>query len=248
MIQLIIVAATRFYREGLALALQGVEDIEVVSVLAQPGELEADVHACGRAVVLLDIADLPDGPSTVFSLRSSNPGLRIIALGVPVREPEIIAYAENGVAGYLTRDHSIGELVRVITCAAHGELHCSPRVAGALSQRVAELSAELRPSPHVALLSHRETEIVVLLERGLSNQEISQQLCIALATVKNHVHSILEKLGLRGRAAAAAWARRQHLGNVTVMQSTPRALPPTPTNGYGTLESPTSHTGPNHPR
>ncbi|MGP4019715.1 LuxR C-terminal-related transcriptional regulator [Saccharopolyspora sp. 5N708] len=219
MIELIVVAATRFYREGLALVLENVDDFVVVSTLARPEELEPDLTARQHAVVLLDITDLPDGPSVVISLRAKNPGLRIIALGVSELEYDIIAYAELGAAGYLTRDHSISELVRTIESVANGELRCSPRVAAALCRRVAELSAELQPSPNAEVLSRREAEVAVLLEQGLSNQEISRQLCIALATVKNHVHNILDKLGLQGRAAAAAWARQQRLDHSVLVRS-----------------------------
>ncbi|MBB5158683.1 LuxR C-terminal-related transcriptional regulator [Saccharopolyspora phatthalungensis] len=227
MIEIIIVAATRFYREGLALALQNADGFEVIATLARPEELEPDLAARTHGVVLLDISDLSDGPSVVLALRARNPGLRLIALGVSAQEYDIIAYAELGAAGYLTRDHSISELVRTIESVAHGELRCSPRVAAALSRRVAELSAEVQPGPNAGLLSRREAEVAVLLEQGLSNQEISRQLCIALATVKNHVHNILDKLGLQGRAAAAAWARQQRLDHSVLIRSTlHQALPP----------------------
>ncbi|MGW5649264.1 LuxR C-terminal-related transcriptional regulator [Saccharopolyspora sp. NPDC003752] len=227
MIELIIVAATRFYREGLALVLQNVDGFAVLSTLARPEELEPDLTARKHAVVLLDIADLPDGPSVVISLLARNPGLRIIALGVSDQEHDVLAYAELGAAGYLTRDHSISELIRTIESVANGELRCSPRVAAALCRRVAELSAELQPSPDAEVLSRREAQVAVLLEQGLSNQEISRQLCIALATVKNHVHNILDKLGLQGRAAAAAWARQQRLDHSVLVRSTlHQAFPP----------------------
>jgi two-component system, NarL family, nitrate/nitrite response regulator NarL len=226
MIELIIVAATRFYREGLALALKDVDGFEVIAALARTEEVEPDLAARNHGVVLLDVADLQDGPSAVITLRTRNPGLQIIALGLSQLEYDIVAYAETGTAGYLTRDHSISELVRTIESVANGELRCSPRAAAALSRRVAELSAELQPSSHARLLSRREAEVAVLLEQGLSNQEISRQLCIALATVKNHVHNILDKLGLRGRAAAAAWVRQQHLDHSALIRSTlHQALP-----------------------
>ncbi|MEV5540934.1 response regulator transcription factor [Saccharopolyspora shandongensis] len=221
MIELIIVAATRFYREGLALALHNVDGFAVISTLARPEELELDRTAREHAVVLLDITNLPEGPSVVISLQARNPELRIIALGVSEQESDIIAYAELGAAGYLTRDHSISELVRTIESVANGELRCSPRVAAALRRRVAELSAELQPSPNSGVLSRREAEVAVLLEQGLSNQEISRQLRIALATVKNHVHNILDKLGLQRRAEAAAWTRQQRLDQSVLRRHQP---------------------------
>ncbi|GAA4842563.1 LuxR C-terminal-related transcriptional regulator [Saccharopolyspora rosea] len=225
MIQIVIIAPARFYREGLAVALEDANGFGVVATLARPEDFDPEFAVRGRAVVLLDVADLADGLDAVARLRQRSPGLPIIALGVCEHEADIIAYAEIGTAGFLTRNHSIAELVRTVESAANGELHCSPRVAAALSRRVTELSDEFRPgSPHADLLSRREAEVAVLLEQGLSNQEIVRRLCIALPTVKNHVHNILDKLGLRCRAAAAAWARQQRLDH-SVLRSTLQEMP-----------------------
>jgi two-component system, NarL family, nitrate/nitrite response regulator NarL len=221
MVNVIIIAETTFYREGLALALGQLGCCEVVAAVARPAELEPELAARPHGVVLLDIANTADGPDVVAALRSGNPGLRIIALGVSEHESDIVAYAEAGATGYLTRENSITELVCTIESVAKGEMRCSPRIAGALSRRVAELAADLQPTVPDHGLSRREAEIAVLLEQGLSNQEISRRLCIALATVKNHVHNILDKLGLQGRADAAAWARRQRLDHTTIVRRLP---------------------------
>jgi DNA-binding NarL/FixJ family response regulator len=84
---------------------------------------------------------------------------------------------------------------------------CSPRLAATLLRRVAVLAAD-RAQPRVeARLTARELEIVELIDEGLSNKEIASRLCIEVPTVKNHVHNILEKLDVRGRAEAAARVR-----------------------------------------
>ncbi len=81
---------------------------------------------------------------------------------------------------------------------------CSPRITASLLRRVGALAAELRgPSPNASLTA-REVEVAELLDQGLSNKEIGQRLNIAVPTVKNHVHSILEKLHVHRRAEAAA--------------------------------------------
>ncbi|GAA2786647.1 response regulator transcription factor [Saccharopolyspora taberi] len=209
MIEIVIVAPTRFYREGLTFVLQNVADFEVVSAAARID----DIAVSERGIALVDVIGSPHGRSAVMSLRARSPGLRIVVLGVSDDESEIVAYAELGAAGYLTRGHSIAELVRTVRSAATGELRCSPRVAAALSTGA-------RPDGTAGPLSRREAEIVELLEQGLSNQEISRQLRIALATVKNHVHNILGKLGLQGRADAAAWARSQRLDRSALLRTT----------------------------
>ncbi|CAM04267.1 two component transcriptional regulator, LuxR family [Saccharopolyspora erythraea NRRL 2338] len=209
MVEVVVIAETRFYREGLALALHQAGNFDVVAAAAPAAIRQAPGER--SRVVLLDVGHSADGPSAVAALRAGNPQMRIVAMGVSEGEADIVAYAEAGAAGYLTRDNSVAELVSAIDSAAKGEVRCSPRIAAVLSRRVAELAGELQPAGSDHGLSRREVEIAVLIEQGLSNQEIAHRLCIALATVKNHVHNILEKLGLHARADAAAWTRRQRL-------------------------------------
>ncbi|CAM04270.1 LuxR family two component transcriptional regulator [Saccharopolyspora erythraea NRRL 2338] len=220
MIELVIIAATRFYREGLALVLQSVGGFEVISTGAGIEDIATDPATSNRGVVLLDVTGSQDGRSAVISLRTRDPGLRVVPMNVPEKESDILAYAELGAAGYLTRGHSIAELVRTVRSAAAGEFRCSPCVAAALSPGAAQSIVS------AGLLSHREAEIAELLEQGLSNQEIARRLCIALATVKNHVHNILDKLGVRGRAEAAAWARVQRLDRSALLRTTGARTPP----------------------
>jgi DNA-binding NarL/FixJ family response regulator len=82
---------------------------------------------------------------------------------------------------------------------------CSPRAAAALLRHIAVLANE---RPDAVELTTRELQIVRLIERGLSNKEIGRQLCIELATVKNHVHNILAKLEVGSRREAVAHVRR----------------------------------------
>ncbi|MCX2734332.1 response regulator transcription factor [Saccharopolyspora sp. NFXS83] len=217
MIEVAVIAPNRFYREGLALILRNIGGFRVIAAVSRPEEIAP--LSTVRGVILLDVVDSGDGLGAVSALAARNPGLPIVVLGVSENEVDIIAYAEMGAAGYLTREQPIAELGRTIESAATGELRCSPRVAAALSHRVAELTAELRPGGPLEPLSGREAEITELLEQELSNQEISRRLCIALPTVKNHVHHILDKLGLRARTEAASWARRQRLNHSALIRS-----------------------------
>jgi two-component system, NarL family, nitrate/nitrite response regulator NarL len=213
MIDVIIVAEVRLYREGLAQALQHVDSLRVVATAARSAQLRAALAAQPHAVVLLDVAGI-DGADAALALLALNPLTRIVALGIADREADIIACSEAGVAGYVTRDESIAQLVATIQSVARDELQCSPRIAAALNRRVAALASERRAIALPNRLSRREMEVVSLIDQGLSNREIARRLCIELATAKNHVHNILEKLGVRRRAEAAAWVRGQRLGPV----------------------------------
>jgi len=105
------------------------------------------------------------------------------------------------------RDGTLADLRAVIESVARGEVVCSPRIAASLLRRIADLAAEREPPPPELRLTSREIEIVELIDQGLSNKEIAQRLSIALPTVKNHVHSILDKLHVHRRAEAAARLR-----------------------------------------
>jgi two-component system nitrate/nitrite response regulator NarL len=199
-----IVAAVRLYREGLALALDGEASIAERGSSADVGPLSDDPPCAGADVVLLDMA-VPGSRAAVRSVTRRSAFPRIVALAVDDDEDDVIALAEAGVHGYMTREDPLSGLVGVIQSAARGEAPCSPRVAAALLNRV---RARARVGPRArdgAALTARETEIVSLVAEGLSNKEIASRLHLQLPTVKNHVHNILSKLGVKGRAEAVAF-------------------------------------------
>ena len=152
-------------------------------------------------VVLLDLT-IDDALDAVRAVAGSE--TRLIALGVREVERDVVEAAEAGVAGYVGRNASLRELVEAVECTARGESPCPPTIAALLLGRIA--ASARGPSPDLAArLTPREAEIVELIDEGLSNKQIAGRLSIEPATVKNHVHSILEKLDVtrRGEAAAA---------------------------------------------
>src|SRR5262249_53481217 len=134
---------------------------------------------------------------------------RIVALGIAETEREVIACAEAGVTAYVPRAASAADAVDVIAAVARGEARCPPRIVGSLLRRIAAMAAERESDPVkglLAALTARESEIFTLLQQGLPNKLISRRLGIELSTVKNHVHSVFSKLGMRRRAEAAVSA------------------------------------------
>jgi two-component system, NarL family, nitrate/nitrite response regulator NarL len=194
MTRVYVVAAVRLYREGLAALLPRRDDITIVGMAASWAEGASDALAARPDVVLLDMA-LTDGSSAIDEIVRSAEGIKVIALAVSESELDVIAYARAGVSGFVARDESLDQLVAAIESAARGQVVCSPRITAVLLRHVTTGSA---PSSD-ARLTRREREIAALLDDGLSNKEIARRLCIELATVKNHVHNILEKLAVRSR-------------------------------------------------
>jgi DNA-binding NarL/FixJ family response regulator len=149
------------------------------------------------------------GNMTLLRLvRDTCPEAKMIVVGISDDdESEIVACAEAGVSGYHLRAESLDDLLSLMSRVAGGESLCSPKVSAILLRRLSTLASQRQPEVNELVLTTREIQILRLLESGLSNREIADRLYIALHTVKNHVHSVLTKLGVSTRGEAAAYSR-----------------------------------------
>jgi DNA-binding NarL/FixJ family response regulator len=157
-------------------------------------------------VVILDIA-ATQAFAMANTLSSRLPITKIIAFAVSEVDDVVLACAEAGIAGYVAPDGSASDLISAVEFALRDELYCSPRIAHLLSHRIGALSARLVGSPENQTLTQRERQILDLVGEGKSNKEIGRALRISNATVKNHVHNILEKLQVHRRGEAASRLR-----------------------------------------
>jgi len=204
----LIASDVRLHREGLELLLRGVDSITVVGTVADAMEATQLVRALSPDVVLLDMS-MTDAFPVAKQVARYGKGTKIVALAMPEVESDVLACAEIGISGYVTRDGTLSDVTLAIDAAVRGELRCSPKIAGLLFRRVAALSTERRNGCTFGSLTTREAEIVRLLQQGLSNKMISRSLGIELATVKNHVHSILAKFGVHRRAEAVSLLQKR---------------------------------------
>ena len=194
------------YRDGLARAIDRDEKMMVVERTADLEQARRGIARLQPDVVLFDPASDPSFTLVALAAKVA-PRTRLVALGVREAEADVLRCAEAGVAAYVARDASMAELLRVVVSTANGELRCSPRIAASLFRRVAFL-AEGTAEPVQQPLTPRESEVVALIDEGLSNKQIAQRLQIGVSTVKNHVHNLLKKLNTSRRTVAAARARR----------------------------------------
>jgi two-component system, NarL family, nitrate/nitrite response regulator NarL len=200
-IRVLVASHIRLYREGLERVLRESPDFTLVGNAGSAAEAIERTHRLGADVALLDMA-----MSGAFSVakevaRGGGPS-KIVALGMPEDETQVLSCAQIGIAGYVTRDGSVEDVVAAIKAAARGEVHCSPKIAGSLFRRIAAMSTERPRRSGNGALTAREAQILKLVQEGMSNKMISRTLGIELPTVKNHVHSILVKLGIHRRAEA----------------------------------------------
>jgi two-component system nitrate/nitrite response regulator NarL len=192
------------YREALARALPGC-GLDVVGCASPGPETATMARGVDPDVILVDVTRSA-GIATLRELTEAVPETRLLAIAVRDLDPDVLACIEAGAVGYVLRDSSLDELADAVRRAVRDEPLASPHVIATLMRRVADLAANGDPAS-VGDLTTRELEVVELIEKGLSNKEIAAQLSIAVTTVKNHVHSILEKLKVHRRGEAASLVR-----------------------------------------
>lgn len=204
-VRVYVISPVRVYREGLVQVLGSRAGLAVAGSAAT---YEAALPVVRRAEVDVALYDVR-APSALLDVRrlATVPTVSVVGLGVEETVENVLACAEAGITGYVTDTASVDELAARVTDAARGELHCPPHIAASLLRRLATLGPRLEPPEASLGLTSREHEVAVLLQQGLSNRQIATRLTIQLATVKNHVHSILRKLETPNRSDAAAVLR-----------------------------------------
>jgi two-component system, NarL family, nitrate/nitrite response regulator NarL len=205
-IKVLIICDVRLYREGLERGLKGHPATAAVHVASELDDAFAEIDQWSPQVVLLDTSS-PKPSERIEAVLARAPRARVVAFGVTEEPDTIMACVEAGAVGYVTRDASLEQLTATVQAVARGDVLCSAQVAGLLFRRVAYLAAERRPTPDLTVLTSREREVLALIDQGMSNKEIAKRLRLRVATVKNHVHQVLRKLGVSRRGAAAALVR-----------------------------------------
>jgi DNA-binding NarL/FixJ family response regulator len=211
-VRIVIVTDVCLFSEGLTRILGGRPDVEVVATARPGGGILAFIGQSSPDVILVDAATVrASNLAAHLEASAAQREVPVVAFAVSEEdEEEILACVEAGVAGFVARTATVDELVSVLASAVRGEVRCPPRLTSIVFRRVARLAA-IRPfPPDERGLTQREHEIGALIEGGLSNKQIAVRLGIEVATVKNHVHSLLEKFRVHRRSEAAALMRSQH--------------------------------------
>jgi len=206
-IRVLVASHVRLYREGLERVLRESPEFIVIGSAGSATEVIEQTEKLGADVALLDMG-MNGAISVAREVARRGGSSKIVALGMSEDDTQVLSCAQIGVAGYVTRDGSVEDVVTAIKAAARGEVHCSPKVAGSLVRRIAAMSAERPRRTGNGGLTAREAQILKLIQQGMSNKMISRALGIELATVKNHVHSILVKLDIHRRAEAISLLHR----------------------------------------
>lgn len=210
MIRILIVEQILLMCEVFAAALEDETDIAVLGT-ATCAEDALKELAQGDYNMALISTNLPDGEalSLTETITSTYPNVKVVILGMMNTEGIILRYIEAGAVGYVFSEDSVDELLQNLRAVHADQALVSPEIAATLIERMSALTDQLldvgmNPEDYEEL-TPREKEILALVEDGLTNQEIADQLTIELGTVKNHVHNILDKLNVNSRKDAAAF-------------------------------------------
>jgi DNA-binding NarL/FixJ family response regulator len=199
MIRLILVDDHPVVRHGLRGMLEAEPDLTVVGEASSGPEGVALAAELRPDIVLMDLR-MPggDGVEATAQIVATVPGVRVMVLTTYESDRDILRAIEAGAGGYLLKDASPAELAEGVRAAARGETVLAPSVASTLVRQVR--------SPAPPALSARETEVLRLVARGLTNADIGRELFITEATVKTHLLRTFAKLDVADRTAAVTRA------------------------------------------
>src|ERR1700744_41534 len=200
-IRVFVVDDHQVVRMGIKTMLESEPDILVVGTAASGQEALERLPTMTVDVLLTDLRMTEmDGEEMMMHLRKTCPSLRCAVLTNYHSDEDVFSAMKAGAMAYLLKTATLEQVVSTIRSVHAGNRCIPPHIAQQLAQRVSR-----------SQLSARELEILQLVARGMKNREIAEKLHISGFTVRNHVISLLEKLGTRDRTEATAVAIRQGL-------------------------------------
>ena len=223
---ILFISHVRLLREALLVILNGTAGIQAFGASSRD-TAEAAALEFAPSLVIID-ASHPEAAMLVAAVQASVAMVRIIVLTTRERDEDLLTWAKIGVSGYLASDTSARDLISTMHRVAAGETVYPPKLTALLMSRLADRSTDLSTRTGIHALTCREREIAALMADGLSNKVIARRLGIAMATAKNHIHSILEKWDVRSRGEAAARYRQKTDGESEAYLPTPALTPPVP--------------------
>jgi NarL family two-component system response regulator LiaR len=204
--------AQTLVRKGICALLAAEPDIEVVGEAGDPVDVRALAGQQRPDVILVDLAMFPaDSIEAMEQIAAHSPATRVLVLTASGAEERIFAAIKAGAVGFLLKSCEPGDLVRAVREVQRGGAWLHPAIARRL---LGEISHAGRTRASGDTLTEREMDVLRLLARGYSNQQIADQLTICEGTVRVHVSNILSKLHIASRTQAALYALREGLATL----------------------------------
>jgi len=206
-------------RGGIRALIESEEGIAVIDEAADGVEAVLKARSLNPDVILLDL-QMPrkTGIEAIEEIKQENPTAKILVLTSYSDDDKVFAAIKAGALGYLLKESSTQELIQAIRDVYHGESSLHPIIARKL---IRELNRPSLLPPADEPLTEREVEVLILVARGLPNQDIANSLYISERTVRTHVSNMLSKLHLANRTQAALYALKEGLVTLDQVQSLP---------------------------
>ena len=196
----------RVVREGLRMALEVEEDIEVVAEAGDGSEAVAKAQDVRPDLILMDVA-MPtmSGIDACHEIKDLLPDTRVVMLTASAAEESVTEALLAGAHGYVLKAAGRDDLLQAIRAVARGESILDPSVTKIVTERFSRLVGQEKQR-ELDLLTPREKEVLGLVADGATNKEVAGRLVISEYTARNTVSNILGKLGLRTRSELVRWA------------------------------------------
>lgn len=206
MIRVVIADDQPLLRSGFRMLLDAEPDIEVVGEAANGAEAVQIARTTVPDVVLMDI-QMPelDGIQATRQITSALPDVKVIVLTMFDLDEYVFASLEAGASAFLLKDAKESQFLAAVRVCVEGGSMFAPSVTRRLIEKFAKPATATRREG-LPNLTEREREVLVLMSRGLSNDEISAELVVSVHTTKSHVASVLQKLRVRSRVQAVVFA------------------------------------------
>lgn len=203
-IGIVIMGDCRFLCEAVGEMLSGVNETNILALMHETDDpAMAGQHSPVDVVLISASSGSANSIRAIHKIRKGNTHAKVILVGLDDNEADNLRFIEAGASGYVSMKESSSELLNMIKLSHCQETVCSPRMAAVIFARVAELSRERDNQDAMPRrLTHREGEILRMISQGMRNKEIAALLDITPCTVKNHVHSILDKFQAKNRREA----------------------------------------------
>ncbi len=199
--KLVVVTPIRLFGEGLAACFVRHTEVLLQGTVCDLLQLRRALETMKVDIVLIDVTlgiDLDE----VRAIASEHTDIALVALGLQEQRQDVIRCGRAGFSGYVARNASVDELCQALSDVISGRLACSAEISGGLLRALFRMDRHVHPPDPNETLTRREGEVLQLIGQGLSNKEIARKLTLSLATVKHHVHHVLQKLKLPRRAQA----------------------------------------------
>jgi NarL family two-component system response regulator LiaR len=193
-------------RDGLVMLLKLEPDIDIVGTAEDGAEAVDMVADKGPDLVLMDLKmPILNGVEATRQIKTKYPDVKVLVLTTYADDEWVFDAIQAGASGYLLKDTPREDLMKAVRGTVAGKTYVDPSVAGRVLEQVS--SRQTQPATLItSKLTGRETEVLSLIAKGLSNADIADQLFLSDGTVRNHVSAILAKLGVSDRTQAAVIA------------------------------------------